>query len=115
MFCRVFSVYNIGQMCRKSSVGITTGYGLDDRMIGVRFLAGGQGIFLFDTMSRADMRLTQPPIQWVLAALSLGVKRQVRDPDHSPSLSTAVKDPCLIPLALRKDVKVKVKLSLCFN
>jgi hypothetical protein len=34
-----------------SSVGIETGYDLDDWMIGVRFPAG-LGIFLFDTVSR---------------------------------------------------------------
>jgi hypothetical protein len=34
-----------------SSVGIETGYGLDDRMIRVKFPGGGLGIFFFDTIS----------------------------------------------------------------
>jgi len=33
------------------------------------------GIFLFTTVSRPALRPTQPPIQWVPGALSLGVKR----------------------------------------
>jgi hypothetical protein len=36
--------------------------------------------------------LTQPPIQWVPAALSLGVKRPVRKADHSPPSSTEVEE-----------------------
>jgi len=27
---------------------------------------------------------TQPPIQWIPGALSLGIKRQEREADHSP-------------------------------
>jgi hypothetical protein len=34
----------------------------------------GLGIFLFTTMSRMAVGPTQPPIQWVLGALSLRVK-----------------------------------------
>jgi len=34
----------------------------------------GLGIFLFTTTSRMALRPTQPPIQWVPGALSLGVK-----------------------------------------
>jgi hypothetical protein len=33
-------------MSRHSSVGLATGYGLDDRMIGVRFPAGAGNVFL---------------------------------------------------------------------
>jgi hypothetical protein len=40
---------------RDSSVGIATGYGLKDRMMGVRSPGRwGLGIFLFDTMSSTD-------------------------------------------------------------
>jgi hypothetical protein len=35
---------------------------------------------------------TQPPIQWVPAVLSLGVKRPGREADHSPSSSAEVKE-----------------------
>jgi hypothetical protein len=42
----------------------------------------GLRIFLFITASRTVLGPTQPPIQWVLGALSLGVKRPVREADH---------------------------------
>jgi len=41
------------------------------------------GIFLFTTASRTAVEPTQPPIQWVLGALSLEVKRPGREADHS--------------------------------
>jgi hypothetical protein len=44
----------------------------------------GIGIFLFTTASRPALEPTQPPIQWVPGALSLGVKRPVREVQHSP-------------------------------
>jgi hypothetical protein len=47
------------QMSRDSSVCIATGYGLDDRIIAVRFPVGLE-IFLFDTMSRPALGSTQP-------------------------------------------------------
>jgi hypothetical protein len=72
---------------RDSSVGI---YGLDDRGYRVRFPTGA-GIFLFTTTSRPAPGPTQPPIQWVPGALSLGVKRQGREADHSPPSSAEVK------------------------
>jgi hypothetical protein len=50
------------------------------------------GIFLFTTASRTAVRPTQPPIQWVPEALSLGVKRLWREPDHSPPSSAEVKE-----------------------
>jgi hypothetical protein len=53
---------------------------------------GGLGIFLFSTMSRPVLRPTQPPIQWVQGFLSLGVKRPVREADHSSPSSTEVKN-----------------------
>jgi len=60
-------------------------------MIGVRFPAG-LGIFLFDTMSIAAPGPTHPPIQWVMGALSLGVKRSGRETDHLPPSSAEVKE-----------------------
>jgi hypothetical protein len=49
----------------------------------------GLGIFL---SSRPALGLTQPPIQWAPGALSLGVKRQGREDDHSPPSSAKVKN-----------------------
>jgi hypothetical protein len=43
----------------------------------------GLGILLFTTASRTALGPTHPPIQWVPGALSLGVKRPGREPDHS--------------------------------
>jgi hypothetical protein len=50
------------------------------------------GIFLFITASRTAVGSTQPPIQWVTGALSLGVKRPGREADHSPPPSAEVKE-----------------------
>jgi hypothetical protein len=35
---------------------------------------------------------TQPPIQWVVGAISMGVKRPGREADHSPPSSAEVKE-----------------------
>jgi hypothetical protein len=50
------------------------------------------GIFLFTTASRTVLGPTQPPIQWVPGALSLGVKCPGRETDHSPPSSAWVKN-----------------------
>jgi hypothetical protein len=52
----------------------------------------GLGIFLFTTAFRTALGPTQPPIQWVLGALSLGIKRPGREADHSPPSSAEVKE-----------------------
>jgi hypothetical protein len=52
----------------------------------------GLGIFLFTTASRTALGPTQPPIQWVPGALSLGVKRLWCEADHSPPSSAEVKE-----------------------
>jgi len=49
-------------------------------------------IFFFITTSRPALGSTHPPIQWVLAALCLGVKQLGDEADHSPSSSTKVKE-----------------------
>jgi hypothetical protein len=51
----------------------------------------GAGIFSLHTVSRTVLGPTQPPIQWAPGALSLGVKRPVREADHSPLSSAEVK------------------------
>jgi hypothetical protein len=45
------------------------------------------GIFLFDTMSTPALEPTQPPIQWVPGAISLGVKRPGREANRSSSVA----------------------------
>jgi hypothetical protein len=50
------------------------------------------GILLFTTMSRIALGLTQPPIQWLPVALSLGIKWPGRAADHSPPSSAEVKN-----------------------
>jgi hypothetical protein len=52
----------------------------------------GLGVFLFTTASRMALRPTQPPIQWVPGALSLGIKRPGREADQSPPYSAEVKE-----------------------
>jgi hypothetical protein len=49
-------------------------------------------IFIFTTASRMALGPTQPPVQWVLGALSLGVKRPGREADHSLPSSAEVKN-----------------------
>jgi len=43
-------------------------------------------------VSRLALGPTQPPIQWVPGALSLGVKQQGHEADHSPPSSAEVKE-----------------------
>jgi hypothetical protein len=52
----------------------------------------GLGTFVFTTVSRTSLGPTQPPIQWVPGALSLGVKRLGREADQSPPSSAKVKN-----------------------
>jgi hypothetical protein len=53
----------------------------------------GRGkIFLFSSLSRQVLGSTQPPIQWVLGALSPRVKRPGRETDHLPPISAKMKN-----------------------
>jgi hypothetical protein len=52
----------------------------------------GLEIFLLTTTSRLALGPTQPPIQWVLGALSFGVKQLGHEADHSPPSSAEVKN-----------------------
>jgi hypothetical protein len=80
----IYCIFYIGDGIAQSD------YELDDREFDSR---RGLGIFLFTTASKTALGLTQPPIQWVPGALSLGVKRPVREADHSPPSSTEVNPP----------------------
>jgi hypothetical protein len=61
-------------------------------MIGGFGCRQGLEIFLLTTGSRPALGPNQPPIQWVPGALSLEVKRQGREADHSPPYSAEVKN-----------------------
>jgi hypothetical protein len=50
------------------------------------------GIFLFATASRSPLGPTHPPNQWVTGAVTLVVKRQVLEADHSHQYSVEVKN-----------------------
>jgi hypothetical protein len=50
------------------------------------------GSYLFTTASIPALVPTQPPIQWLPAALYRGVKRPGREADHSPPSSAKVKN-----------------------
>jgi hypothetical protein len=52
----------------------------------------GLEIFLFSTMFRPTLEPTQPPIQWILGALSPGVKWLGHEADHSLPSSAKVKN-----------------------
>jgi hypothetical protein len=49
-------------------------------------------IFIFTTAFRTALGPTQPPIQWVPDALSVGLKRPGREADHSPPSTAEVKE-----------------------
>jgi hypothetical protein len=89
-----FWFYQVPSMSlRDSSVGIVTGYGLDAR----GSIPGRSTIFLFSITSRPTLGPTQPPIQWVPVAHSLGIKQPGSEADHSPSSSVEVKNIGAIP------------------
>jgi hypothetical protein len=48
--------------------------------------------YLFTNASRLALGPTQPPIQWVPGALSLGIKRPGREADHSPPCNAKVEE-----------------------
>jgi hypothetical protein len=76
-------------LCRDSSVGIALGYGLDDRGFESRQELGN---VLFTTASRPALGPTHPPIQWVIGALSLGVKWPEREAYNSSPPSAEAKN-----------------------
>jgi len=60
-------------------------------MIGVRIPAGA-GNFSVHHGIQTGSGSTQPPIQWIPGAISLGVKWPGREADHSPPSSDKVKE-----------------------
>jgi hypothetical protein len=66
---------------RNGAVSIVTGYRLDNQGVSLSSSGGKNFHFL---SSRLALRSTQPPMQWVLGALSPGVKQQGRETDYSP-------------------------------
>jgi hypothetical protein len=77
-------------MSRDSSVGIATGYGLDEKG-GGSSSPGRVKNFHFSISSRPALGSTQPPTKWVPGALSPGVKQQGREAEQSPPASAKVK------------------------
>jgi hypothetical protein len=93
---RLNKIYWVWSLDR--AVGIATGYGLDDRGVGVRVPVGSR-IFLFSASCRPVLGSTQPPIQWIVEALSPGVKRPGREADHHLQLvPRSRKCGCIHPL-----------------
>jgi hypothetical protein len=71
-------------------IGIVTGYGLDDRMIGVRFPAGAGN---FSLRPRVQTGSGAHPASYPVGNRGsfLGVKRPRREADHSPPPTAEVK------------------------
>jgi hypothetical protein len=65
---RLFVCYSF-QVSQDSTVGIATGYRLDDQGVEVEVTVGSRN---FSKSSRPVLKPTHPPIQWVLGALSRG-------------------------------------------
>jgi hypothetical protein len=55
---------------------------------------GGKNVH-FSMSSRLALGPTQPPIQWLSGAPSLGVKWQGHEVDHSPPTSDVAKKTCV--------------------
>jgi hypothetical protein len=77
-----------------SSVSIVSGYGLDDWAIEVHFPAEAKRILPLASVARPALGPTQPPVQWVLGVLSLGLKRGqgVTLTTHPPPYSAKVEN-----------------------
>jgi hypothetical protein len=73
----------------------------------------GLGIFLFTTASRTALGPTQPPIQWVPEALSLGVKRPGHEADHSPPSRAEVNTPSWSGTQLKQRDNFTFTLPYC--
>jgi hypothetical protein len=79
--------YYLRGKSRDSAVSIATGYGLDDRGVGVRVPVRSR---IFTSPRRPD-RPTQPPFRWVPEVLSPTIKQPGREADRSSPTSAEVK------------------------
>jgi hypothetical protein len=74
---------------------------------------------LYSTASRQPLRSTQSPIQWVMKAISMGVKRPECEADHIPPSSATVKNGGAIPTTpvslnyLRQGLSVVHHKNIC--
>jgi hypothetical protein len=85
-------------------------------------MQGARDIF-FPVTSIPVLRPTQPPIQWLLADVSLGLKQQGHETDHSSPCSAEVKnDAAILPLPNTSSVikpghnfthKYEMKSAIC--
>jgi hypothetical protein len=80
-------------MCLDISVDTPKGYGL----VGEGSIPCRGKFFLFSIAFRPALGHTQPLIQWLLGALSVGVQRPVRKAGHSPPCSVEFKNRGAIP------------------
>jgi hypothetical protein len=80
---RFIYLYFLVRRSRNRAVGITTGYGLDDRGVAVRVPV---------VSSKPALGPTQPSTQWVSNGdFSPSVKLPGREADHSPPASAEIK------------------------
>jgi hypothetical protein len=75
---------------RDIAVGIATGCWLGGRL--GRSSSPGRGNFSPLEAAKTGSGATQPPIQWVMEALLLGIKRLRRETEHLSSTSVEVKN-----------------------
>jgi hypothetical protein len=97
-------------------VGIASGYGLDDRGVGVRVPVGSR--ILFSKFSKTGSGAHPASYPKGTGALSHGVKWPGREADHSPPTTAEVKKTRVYtstpPYTFMVKVK-KVKLSVCLT
>jgi hypothetical protein len=74
-----------------------TGDGLDGRGSGVRFPTGTRDFYLLHS-AHTGFTSSQPPMEGILVAFLLGLKRQEREADHSTLRSAEVQNGVIPPL-----------------
>jgi hypothetical protein len=79
-----------------SPIATATGYGVDGWGSGVRFPTGTRDFYLLHS-AHTGFTSPQPPMQGVLEAFLLGVKRQKCEADHSHLRSAEVQNVADIP------------------